>query len=66
MGSYACFDNFSNQRSKVYQLFESSGGYVCNRAVRDNWSRFDSFGSGIAFDAAAGEYVSVYVLTDAD
>lgn len=66
LGSYACFDNFSNQRSKVYQLFESSGGYVCNRAVRDNWSRFDSFGSGIAFDAAAGEYVSVYVLTDAD
>jgi hypothetical protein len=65
LGSYACFDNFSNQRPKVYQLFEGSGN-ACSRAVRDNWARFDSFGSGIAYDAAAGEYVSVYVLTDAD
>ena len=65
MGSYACFDNFSNQRSRVYQLFESSGN-ICNRAVRDNWSKFDSFGSGIAYDVSAGEYVSVYVLTNAD
>jgi hypothetical protein len=63
LGSYACFDNFSNQRAKVYNLFESSGR-VCNRAVREKWSKLDSFGSGIAYNA--GEIVSVFVLADTD
>jgi len=62
IGSVGCFDNFSNQRSKVYQFFDFNGN-LCNRAILDNYSRFDSFGSGIAYNAD-GDLVSVFVLSE--
>lgn len=64
VGSLGCFDNFSNQRPRVYNFFDFSGN-LCNRAIFDNWSKFDAFGSGIAFNNN-GDLASVYVLSEVD
>jgi len=64
VGSFGCFDNFSNQRSKVYNFFDFSGN-LCNRAILDNYSKFDAFGSGVAYNAD-GDLVSVLILSETD
>jgi len=64
VGSVGCFDNFSNQRSKVYNFFDF-GGNLCNRAILDNYSKFDAFGSGVAYNDN-GDLVSVFILSETD
>lgn len=64
IGSVGCFDNFSNQRAKVYNIF-SLNSDVCNKAIVDNYSKFDAFGTGVAFNND-GDLVSVFVLSEVD
>lgn len=61
VGTIACFDNFTNSRPKVYNLFESYGT-ICNKEAAKNWKDFDTMGSGVASNAN-GDVVNVIVLT---
>ena len=62
-----CYDNFSNEKSKVLSLLERNydGKYtLCSKTVRDNWRKFDSFGSAFSYDKSTGDFVSDAVLAN--
>ncbi len=66
-GKLACFDNFSNERARVVSLLEKnydSNLRLCSRAVKDNWRKFDSFGGGLSYDDASGDFVAVFAISD--
>jgi hypothetical protein len=64
IGSAACFDNFSNQKAKIYNYGELPWA-ICNRVVRDNFGRLEAYGGGLAYNSD-GDLVATVVLSDYD
>jgi len=65
IGSIVCYDNFSNTRAKVYSYGETYG-QVCNKAVVDYWTNFDSAGSGFGYNSNGDffQYTAMSQLLD--
>jgi len=55
---------FQIKDQKFTTFFDFSGN-LCNRAILDNYSKFDAFGSGVAYNAD-GDLVSVLILSETD
>jgi len=64
IGSAACFDNFSNQRGKVYTYGELPWA-ICNKVARDAYGRLEAYGGGLAYNSD-GDMVAAVVLSDYD
>jgi len=64
IGSAACYDNFSNQKGKVYTYGELPWA-ICNKVARDSYGRLEAYGGGIAYNAD-GDMVAAVVVSDMD
>ena len=62
-GQVTCFDNFSNQRHKVYSLAETER-YVCSKNTKvagalDNWKKYTMYGTGHSVNANGDAFMAI-------
>jgi len=62
-GQVTCFDNFSNQRHKVYSLVESQR-YGCSKNTKvvgalDNWKKYTVYGTGHSVNSNGDVFMAI-------